>query len=101
VTPSRSGAGPWPDAAPDDGTAVGGTATLAVLAVLIVADLALTRGAHRGLRAAAVQSALWVAAALAFGAVPWLSRGPAPAGQYAVIAVGPSREPAPHGRTRR
>ena len=43
--------------------------TLAVLAVLIAADLVLTRSADRGLRAAAVESALWLAAALAFGGV--------------------------------
>ena len=40
-------------------------ATLAVLAVLIVVDLVLTRGAENSLRAAAVESALWVVAALA------------------------------------
>jgi tellurite resistance protein TerC len=57
-------------------------ATLAVLAVLIAADLVLTRGADRGLRAAAVESALWLAAALAFGGVLWLWRGPAIGGQY-------------------
>ena len=57
-------------------------ATLAVLAVLIVVDLALTRGPENGLRAAAVESALWVAAALAFGAVLWLWRGPAIGSQY-------------------
>ena len=47
-------------------------ATLAVLAVLIVVDLALTRGPENGLRAAAVESALWLGAALAFGGVLWL-----------------------------
>jgi tellurite resistance protein TerC len=57
-------------------------ATLAVLAVLIAADLVLTRGADRGLRAAAVESALWLAAALAFGGVVWLWRGPTAGGQY-------------------
>src|SRR5215471_5175981 len=57
-------------------------ATLAVLAVLIVVDLVLTRGAENSLRAAAVESALWLAAALAFGAVIWLWRGPASGGQY-------------------
>jgi tellurite resistance protein TerC len=57
-------------------------ATLAVLAVLIVVDLALTRGPENGLRAAAVESALWIAAALAFGAVLWLWRGPAIGSQY-------------------
>jgi tellurite resistance protein TerC len=56
--------------------------TFAVLAVLIAADLVLTRGADRGLRAAAVESALWLAAALAFGGVLWLWRGPATGGQY-------------------
>jgi TerC family integral membrane protein len=57
-------------------------ATLAVLAVLIAADLVLTRGAESGLRAAAVESGLWLAAALAFGGVLWLWRGPAIGGQY-------------------
>lgn len=57
-------------------------ATLAVLAVLIVVDLVLTRGPENGLRAAAVESTLWLAAALAFGAVLWLWRGPAIGGQY-------------------
>jgi tellurite resistance protein TerC len=57
-------------------------ATLAVLAVLIAADLVLTRGADSRLRAAAVESALWLAAALAFGGVIWLWRGPAIGGQY-------------------
>jgi tellurite resistance protein TerC len=56
--------------------------TFAVLAVLIAADLVLTRGADRGLRAATVESALWLAAALAFGGVLWLWRGPAAGGQY-------------------
>ena len=57
-------------------------ATLAVLAVLIVIDLVLTRKGEGGLRAAAVESALWLAAALAFGGVLWLWRGPAIGGQY-------------------
>jgi tellurite resistance protein TerC len=57
-------------------------ATLASLAVLIVVDLVLTRGPENGLRAAAVESALWLAAALAFGGVLWLWRGPATGGQY-------------------
>jgi tellurite resistance protein TerC len=57
-------------------------ATLAVLALLIVIDLVLTRKGESGLRAAAVESALWVAAALAFGGVLWLWRGPAIGGQY-------------------
>lgn len=34
------------------------------------------------LRAAAISSALWIAAALAFGGALWLCRGPATAGQY-------------------
>jgi TerC family integral membrane protein len=55
--------------------------TFAVFAVLMVADLALTRNTV-GLRAAATSSALWVAAALAFGGALWLWRGPATAGQY-------------------
>ena len=53
----------------------------AVFAVLMVADLALTRKAV-GFRAAATSSALWIAAALAFGGALWLWRGPATAGQY-------------------
>jgi len=57
-------------------------ATLAVLVVLIVVDLVLTRGPENGLRAAAVESALWLAAALAFGGVLWLWRGPATGSQY-------------------
>src|SRR5690349_24968615 len=56
--------------------------TLAVLAVLIVIDLVLTRGPESSLRAAAVESALWFAAALVFGAVLWLWRGPTTGGQY-------------------
>jgi len=56
--------------------------TLAVLAVLIVIDLVLTRGPESSLRAAAVESALWFAAALVFGVVLWLWRGPATGGQY-------------------
>ena len=55
--------------------------TLAVFAVLMAADLVLTRNAV-GLRAAVVSSVLWIAAALAFGGVLWLWRGPATAGQY-------------------
>jgi tellurite resistance protein TerC len=55
--------------------------TLAVFAVLMVADLVLTRNAV-GLRAAVVSSALWIAVALAFGGALWLWRGPATAGQY-------------------
>jgi tellurite resistance protein TerC len=57
-------------------------ATLAVLVVLIVIDLVLTRKGEGGLRAAAVESALWLAAALAFGGVLWLWRGPAIGAQY-------------------
>src|ERR1700751_1673248 len=56
--------------------------TLAVLAVLIVIHLVLTRGPESSLRAAAVESALWFAAALVFGAVLWLWRGPTTGGQY-------------------
>ena len=56
--------------------------TLAVLAVLIVIDLVLTRGPESSLRAAAVESGLWFAAALAFGAVLWLWRGPTTGSQY-------------------
>ena len=48
----------------------------------MVADLVLTRRAVSGLRAAAISSALWIAAALAFGGVLWLWRGPAIGGQY-------------------
>ncbi len=52
-----------------------------IFAVLMAADLILTRNAV-GLRAAAASSALWIAAALAFGGALWLWRGPATAGQY-------------------
>ena len=55
--------------------------TFAVFAVLMVADLALTRKAV-GWRAAATSSALWIAATLAFGGALWLWQGPATAGQY-------------------
>jgi tellurite resistance protein TerC len=55
--------------------------TFAVFALLMAVDLGLTRNAV-GLRAAAVSSALWIAAALLFGAVFWLWPGPPPAGQY-------------------
>ncbi len=55
--------------------------TFGVFAVLIVADLALTRKTA-GFRTAATSSALWIAAALAFGGALWLWRGPATAGQY-------------------
>jgi hypothetical protein len=54
--------------------------TFAVFALLMAVDLGLTRNAV-GLHAAAVSSALWIAAALLFGAALWLWRGPAPAGQ--------------------
>jgi tellurite resistance protein TerC len=57
-------------------------ATLAVILVLIGADLLLSRGAGGGLRAAAAMSGLWIAAGLAFGGTLWLWRGPAIAGQY-------------------
>src|SRR5258707_14493136 len=58
-------------------------ATLAVFAVLIVADLVVAREADgNGLRAAAVLSGLWIAAGLAFGGGLWLWRGSAIAGQY-------------------
>jgi tellurite resistance protein TerC len=57
-------------------------ATFGVLAVLIAADLILTSKTSDGLRAAAVESALWLGAALAFGGVLWLWRGPAIGGQY-------------------
>jgi tellurite resistance protein TerC len=56
-------------------------AALAVFAVLIAADLVFTKGAE-GLRAAAMLSGLWIAAAMAFGGVLWLWQGPAIAGQY-------------------
>jgi tellurite resistance protein TerC len=56
-------------------------AMFAAFAALMVADLALTRNTV-GLRAAAVSSALWIAAALAFGGALWLWRGPATSGQY-------------------
>ncbi len=55
--------------------------TFAAFAVLMAVDLVLTRNAI-GLRAAATSSALWIAAALAFGGALWLWRGPATAGQY-------------------
>ncbi|HEY4465677.1 MAG TPA: TerC family protein [Streptosporangiaceae bacterium] len=57
-------------------------ATLAVICVLIAADLLLSRGADRGLRAAAVTSGLWIAAGVAFGGILGLWRGSAIAGQY-------------------
>jgi len=57
-------------------------ATFGVLAVLIAADLVLMSRVGDGLRAAAIESALWLVAALAFGGVLWLWRGPATGGQY-------------------
>jgi tellurite resistance protein TerC len=57
-------------------------ATFGVLAVLIAADLVLMSRIGDSLRAAAVESALWLGAALAFGGVLWLWRGPATGGQY-------------------
>ena len=59
----------------------GWAVTFAAFAVLMVADLVLTRNTV-GLRAATVSSALWVAAALAFGTALWLWQGSATAGQY-------------------
>jgi tellurite resistance protein TerC len=57
--------------------------TVAVLAVLIRADLMLTRSTRgSSLRSAAAASALWIAAGCAFGAVLWLWHGSAIAGQY-------------------
>ena len=56
-------------------------AVLAVFAALIAADLVFAKGAE-GLRAAAVLSGLWIAAAVAFGGALWLWQGPAIAGQY-------------------
>lgn len=44
--------------------------------------LVLTRTTGDGLHAAVVESALWLGAALAFGGVLWLWRGPAAGGQY-------------------
>jgi tellurite resistance protein TerC len=55
--------------------------TIAVLALLIAADLVLTKDTG-GWRAAAVPSALWIMAALAFGGALWLWQGPGVAGQY-------------------
>ena len=61
----------------------GWLAVVAVLAVLIGADLVLTRSARgSSLRSAAAASALWIAAGCAFGAVLWLWQGSAIAGQY-------------------
>jgi len=61
----------------------GWLAVVAVLAVLIRADLMLTRSTRgSSLRSAATASALWIAAGCAFGAVLWLWQGSAIAGQY-------------------
>jgi hypothetical protein len=59
-------------------------ATFAVLAVLIVTDLVLTRRAGSGLRAAAAESALWLAAAPVREEVPVPEQVPVP---------DPAREP--------
>ena len=57
--------------------------TLAIFAVLIAADLLVTRGTGgTGLRRAAVLSGLWIAAGLAFGGALWLWQGSDIAGQY-------------------
>jgi hypothetical protein len=53
--------------------------TLAVFAVLMAADLVLTRNAV-GFRAAVVSSVLWIAAAVAFGGVPTLAPSSGPPG---------------------
>jgi tellurite resistance protein TerC len=55
--------------------------TFAVFAALIAADLVLNRNTE-GWRAAAMASAVWIAAAVAFGGTLWLWQGPAIAGQY-------------------
>jgi tellurite resistance protein TerC len=60
----------------------GWAGTLTVFAALLAADLVLARRAGGGLRAAAALSALWIAAAAAFGGLLWLWQGPAVAGQY-------------------
>src|SRR5260370_39252793 len=61
--------------------------TLAVFAVLISADLVLTRGPHGSSpRAAAVLSGLWIAAGLAFGGVLGLWQGSAIAGSITFSA---------------
>ncbi len=57
-------------------------AVIAAFALLIAADLGLSRGAERSLRGAAVLSAMWVAAGLAFGVVLWLWQGGDAGGQY-------------------
>lgn len=57
--------------------------TATVVALLICADLVLTRGTRgSSQRCAAAASALWIAAGCAFGGVLWLSQGSAIAGQY-------------------
>src|ERR1700760_4001019 len=57
-------------------------ATFGVLAVLIAADLMLMSRVGDGLRAAAIESALWLRAPLAVGGVLWLWRGPTAGSQY-------------------
>ena len=57
--------------------------TLALFAVLIVVDLVATgRSGSPSLRSAAVLSGLWVLTGVGFGAVLWLWRGQAMAGEY-------------------
>jgi tellurite resistance protein TerC len=57
--------------------------TLALFAVLIAVDLVATgRSGAPSLRAAAVLSGLWVLTGLGFGALLWLWRGQAVAGEY-------------------
>jgi tellurite resistance protein TerC len=56
--------------------------TFGVLAVLIAADLVLMSRIGDSLRVAAIESALWLGAALAFGGVLWLWRGPTAGSQY-------------------
>jgi tellurite resistance protein TerC len=58
-------------------------AAIAGVALLICADLVLTRGTRGSSpRFAAAASALWIAAGCAFGGVLWLWQGSAAAGQY-------------------
>ena len=59
----------------------GWAGTLAVFAALLAGDFVLAKRAGGGLRAAAGLSALWIAAAVAFGGMLWLWQGPAIAGQ--------------------
>ncbi len=57
--------------------------TFAIFAALIAVDLIVTRRPGRdGLRAAAMLTALWIAAGLAFGGFLWLWRGQGTAGEY-------------------